>query len=196
MINILLLLLAVSASNFSFSPMSILEEKLHGNNPVLSQIPSMNTELNQIKNMLEEKTYALNTSVINKVLTTLKCATQYNVARNNILTIIDYSLPSNEKRLWVFDLNQKKLLYNTYVSHGIRSGTLLTNYFSNKNNSKASSLGVYKTNKAYYGREGLSLRLDGLERNFNDNASIRSVVMHGGWYVEENFIKRYRRPGL
>ena len=90
---------------------------------------------------------------------------------------------------------EKKLLFHTYVSHGITSGTLLTNYFSNKYNSKASSIGVYKTEKAYYGREGLSLRLDGLDRSFNDNASNRSVVMHGGWYVDEHFIKKYGRPG-
>ncbi|CAM3068721.1 Uncharacterised protein [Legionella steigerwaltii] len=151
--------------------------------------------LNDIKLMLTHEAPHLNPLVINKVLTSLKCATEYNVDHNNILTIIDYSLPSNEKRLWVFDLNAKKLLFHTYVSHGIKSGTLLTNYFSNKFNSKASSIGVYQTQQAYYGRDGLSLRLDGLDRNFNDNASGRSVVMHSGWYVEERFIKKYGRPG-
>lgn len=151
--------------------------------------------LNDIKLMLTHAAPYLNPLVINKALTTLKCATEYNVDHNNILTIIDYSLPSNEKRLWVFDLNAKKLLFHTYVSHGIKSGALLTNYFSNKFNSKASSIGVYQTQQAYYGRDGLSLRLDGLDRNFNDNASGRSVVMHSGWYVEERFIKKYGRPG-
>ncbi|MCW8408307.1 murein L,D-transpeptidase catalytic domain family protein [Legionella sp. PATHC035] len=151
--------------------------------------------LNDIRLMLAHEAPHLNPLVINKVLTSLKCAIEYNVDHNNILTIIDYSLPSNEKRLWVFDLSAKKLLFHTYVSHGIKSGTLLTNYFSNKFNSKASSIGVYQTQQAYYGRDGLSLRLDGLDRNFNDNASGRSVVMHSGWYVEERFIKRYGRPG-
>lgn len=195
MINILLLLLAVTSFDLALLPLPVIQEKIELNNRVLSEIPSINTQLNEIKEMLHNEANTLNEPVINKVITTLKCATAYNVERNNILTIIDYSLPSNEKRLWVFDLNQKKLLFHTYVSHGIRSGTLLTNYFSNKNDSKASSIGVYKTGQGYYGREGLSLRLDGLDKSFNDNASNRAVVMHGGWYVAENFIKRYGRPG-
>ncbi len=151
--------------------------------------------LTAIKEMLQKESKTLNIDVINKVLSTLQCASRYNIDHNNILTIIDYSLPSSEKRLWIFDLVNKKLLFHTYVSHGIKSGTLFTNNFSNKNNSKASSIGVYKTEKAYYGRDGLSLRLDGLDRGFNDNASSRSVVMHGGWYVDENFIKKYGRAG-
>lgn len=195
MINILLLLLAVSSSNFALLSLPELQKKMELNNHILSEIPSINTELNEIQNMLHNEADTLNTPVINKVITTLRCATAHDVDRNNILTIIDYSLPSNEKRLWVFDLAKKKLLFHTYVSHGIRSGTLLTNYFSNKNDSKASSIGVYKTQKAYYGREGLSLRLDGLDKSFNDNVANRAVVMHGGWYVDENFIKRYGRPG-
>jgi hypothetical protein len=195
MINILLLLLAVTSSDFALLPLPMLQEKIALNNHVLSEIPSINTELNEIQEMLHREAGTLNEPVINKVITTLKCAAAHDVERNNILTIIDYSLPSNEKRLWVFDLAKKKLLFYTYVSHGIRSGALLTNYFSNKNDSKASSIGVYKTQKAYYGREGLSLRLDGLDKSFNDNASNRAVVMHGGWYMDENFIKRYGRPG-
>lgn len=151
--------------------------------------------LHEIKEMLLKEATTLNLAVINKVLTTLKCASEYNIEHNNILTIIDYSLPSNEKRLWIFDLKEKKLLFHTYVSHGIKSGVLLSNNFSNKYNSKASSIGVYKTEKAYQGRHGLSLQLDGLEAGFNDNAANRAVVMHGGWYVDENFIKKYGRTG-
>ena len=195
MINILLWLLAVSSSDFSLSQMSLLQAKIEISQGDVSHLPPINMQLTEIREMMQKEGYDLNPQVINKVVTTLKCATKYNVPHNNILTVIDYSLPSNQKRLWVFDLNNKKLLFHTYVSHGIRSGTLLTNYFSNKNNSKASSIGVYKTEKAYYGREGLSLQLQGLDRNFNDNAASRSVVMHGGWYVEENFIKKYGRPG-
>lgn len=151
--------------------------------------------LNEIKQMLRREAFTLNSAVINKVLSTIQCTAQYNFAQNSILTVIDYSLPSSEKRLWVFDLKQKKLLFHTYVAHGLKSGALMTNYFSNKNDSKASSLGVYKTEKAYYGREGLTLRLDGIDRGFNDNAMNRYIVMHGGWYVDENFIKKYGRAG-
>lgn len=150
---------------------------------------------NPLKEMLVREAPSLNYLVVNKILTTLKCADVLNLYHNNVLAVIDFSLPSSQKRFWVFDLNTKKLLFNTYVSHGITSGSLMTHFFSNKFNSKASSMGIYKTEKPYYGREGISLRLDGLDRGFNDNASNRSIVMHGGWYMDEKFIKRYGRPG-
>ena len=198
MINILLSLLAVTS--FGLLPLTLPtfpEKMISSVTSPLSEIPSIypQVDLNELRAMLHAQAPNLSDAVINKVATALKCTTAYNVEGSNVLTVIDYSLPSNQKRLWVFDIVQKKLLFNTYVSHGIKSGTLLTNNFSNKYNSKASSIGVYKTDQAYYGREGLSLRLEGLERNFNDNAMNRSIVMHGGWYLDEGFIKRYGRPG-
>ncbi|OGV39193.1 MAG: hypothetical protein A3F46_08480 [Legionellales bacterium RIFCSPHIGHO2_12_FULL_42_9] len=150
---------------------------------------------NEIKEMLETQAFTLNRAVINKLLTSLQCTAKSNLNQNTILTVIDYSLPSSEKRIWVFDLKQKKLLFHTYVSHGIKSGAAVTDYFSNTNDSKASSIGVYKTGEAYYGREGQTVRLDGLDKGFNDNAMRRYIVMHGGWYVDENFIKKYGRAG-
>lgn len=197
MINILLSLLAVSSFSFS-SMLSTAPMNSFSLQPdLISEIPSIYPQVNvaEVKAMLHAEAPNLNEVVINKVATALKCSSTYYVNPSPILTVIDYSLPSNQKRLWIFDLAQKKLLFNTYVSHGIKSGTLLTQNFSNKYNSRASSIGVYKTDKAYYGREGLSLRLEGLERNFNDNAMNRSIVMHGGWYLDEGFIKRYGRPG-
>lgn len=161
-----------------------------------AQYPRSNIyTFDQIESMLQREGHSLNKAVSNKVLTTLKCAKEKGIVHNSILTVIDYSLPSSEKRLWVFDLQKKKLLFHTYVSHGINSGALESNAFSNQWDSKASSIGIFRTDEAYYGREGLSLRLTGLERGFNDNASRRYIVMHGGWYVEEDFIKRYGRPG-
>ncbi|WP_419420119.1 murein L,D-transpeptidase catalytic domain family protein [Legionella sp. D16C41] len=204
--KILLFYLAVISTCFSMPSLDLFQEKTANNYNLMAIItaifnPPLETQvrevdpLNDIKQMLQKEGSSLNGAVIDKVLTTLKCASQYNVEHNNVLTIIDYSLPSSEKRLWVFDLQEKKLLFHTYVSHGINSGTLLTNYFSNKYNSKASSIGVYETEKAYYGREGLSLQLTGLDRSFNDNAASRAIVMHPGWYVEESFIKKYGRAG-
>ena len=133
--------------------------------------------------------------VIQKVMMSLECSLKNNLSHQPILTVIDYSLPSNQKRLWVIDLNNKILLFHTYVAHGIRSGADFTTYFSNQYNSKASSIGVYKTKMNYFGREGSSLRLQGLEYGFNDNAEGRSIVMHGAFYVEEDFIKKYGRAG-
>lgn len=194
MIIYLLWLLAVTSFNFS-SPSIQLSNSQLLDNAFYSEIPSITMPSYEIKQMLQKEGSALQQPVIDKVITTIQCANAYHVDRNNILTIIDYSLPSNQKRLWVFDLSEKKLLFHTYVSHGIKSGTLLTDKFSNKFDSKASSIGVYKTDQAYYGREGLSLRLVGLDTKFNDNAFNRYIVMHGGWYMDEQFIKRYGRPG-
>ena len=204
----LLSILLFSSASFAAPPPQLLQDNvlISSKNSVLDEITSgvtttfespktANRSLDDIQQMLHTLAPTLGIAVINKVLTSLKCAQDYNVDHNNILTIIDYSLPSNEKRLWVFDLKENKLLFNTYVSHGLKSGSLLTNFFSNKNNSKATSLGVYTTEKSYFGRHGVSLQLDGLERGFNDNAANRAVVLHGGWYVEEDFIKKYGRAG-
>lgn len=151
--------------------------------------------IGEIKRMLSQATLGISPALKNKILTTLHCAQALKTNHNNILTVIDYSLPSSQKRLWVFDTRDNKLLYHTYVAHGIASGTLYTDKFSNRYNSKASSLGVYKTDQSYYGRHGLSVRLAGLEHGFNDNAMGRTIVMHGSWYVNEDFIKKYGRPG-
>ena len=208
--KILLLMLAVTSTSFALPLSEFVRDKeinlINKYNSFIDEIMAIASAyhaystsaikpLNEIKDMLLKEAPTLSAAVIDNVLTTLKCANEYNVDHTNILTIIDYSLPSNEKRLWIFDLKGEKLLFNTYVSHGITSGSLLTDAFSNRNNSKASSIGVYTTEKSYYGRDGLSLRLDGLDRGFNDNAQNRAVVMHGGWYVDETFIKKYGRAG-
>lgn len=194
-----LLLLAIATTSYGMTPNVTVQPEIHPNHgsfgiidkPELKQIKS----LSEIKAMMQRQSPKLSAVVIDKVMAALACANNQKVDHNHILTVIDYSLPSNQKRLWVFDLSENKLLFYTYVSHGIKSGSLLTNFFSNKYNSKATSLGIYRAKQSYYGREGLSLRLGGLDRSFNDNADGRSIVMHGGWYVDEKFIKNYGRPG-
>ncbi|MDP3559437.1 MAG: murein L,D-transpeptidase catalytic domain family protein [Legionellaceae bacterium] len=187
-----------------FSPLEIAKEKIYKPHPPIYRAEASTNQVftqsstepvDPLQISLQKEAPTLNVEVIHKVLSTLKCSEKNNVAHNNILTVIDYSLPSSEKRLWVFDLQNQKLLFNTYVSHGIKSGTLLSTSFSNVYDSKASSIGVYTAADTYYGRDGLSLRLNGLERGFNDNAFNRYVVMHGGWYVNEDFIKKYGRAG-
>lgn len=112
-----------------------------------------------------------------------------------ILTIIDYSKPSTERRLWVVDLRKDKVLFNTWVSHGKNSGNLNATSFSNERGSLKSSFGVFLTENSYVGGNGYSLRLIGLEQGINHNAYQRNIVVHGAWYVGSNVIKKYGQLG-
>ncbi len=118
-----------------------------------------------------------------------------HLVRKPILTVIDYSLPSSQQRMWVFDMQRQKLLLNTYVAHGQNSGMAVANRFSNYPSSKSSSLGTYITQDVYSGHNGVSLNLQGLEKGFNDNALSRRVVIHGAWYMEPSFIHSTGRAG-
>lgn len=99
------------------------------------------------------------------------------------LTIVDFSQPSTQKRMYVIDLEQKKLLFQSLVSHGRNTGTLWARSFSNRASSYKSSPGFYITAETYMGGNGYSLRLDGVEKNINDNARNRAIVMHGAPYA-------------
>lgn len=111
------------------------------------------------------------------------------------LAVIDYSLPSTEPRLWVFDLHQHKLLFEELVSHGQGSGDAQAELFSNTPDSHQSSIGLFRTMNSYYGRNGYSLRLQGLEPNVNDLAFERAIVIHGADYVSDAFITQTGRLG-
>jgi hypothetical protein len=100
------------------------------------------------------------------------------------LTLIDYSKPSLEPRLYVFDLENDKLLFEEHVAHGRNSGNNETTSFSNKDSSYQTSLGLFLTGETYEGSNGYSLRLDGLDPGLNDKAMSRAIVMHGSWYVD------------
>jgi L,D-transpeptidase catalytic domain len=99
------------------------------------------------------------------------------------LTVIDYSRPSTEPRLWVFDVRTHALLFHELVSHGRGSGRELSTSFSNAPESNKTSLGLFRTAEAYVGHNGYSLRLDGLEAGMNDHARERAIVIHGAPYV-------------
>lgn len=111
--------------------------------------------------------------------------------KKQLLTIIDFSKPSTQKRFYVIDLRTNRLLYHTYVSHGVNSGGKVANRFSNTVNSRQSSLGTFLTDTTYYGGNGYSLRLDGLTKGINDNARRRYIVVHGADYATESFIRRH-----
>jgi hypothetical protein len=111
------------------------------------------------------------------------------------LTVIDYSRPSTEKRLWVFDLKSRALLYEELVAHGRGSGENIATSFSNVPESHQSSLGLFRTEGSYVGRNGYSLRLRGLDAGFNDHAYDRAIVMHGAPYVSDEFARAQGRLG-
>jgi hypothetical protein len=99
------------------------------------------------------------------------------------LTVIDYSRPSTQPRMWVFDVRTHELLFHELVAHGRGSGKTLATSFSNAPESNMTSLGLFKTAESYVGHNGYSLRLDGLDKGMNDNARERAIVIHGAPYV-------------
>jgi hypothetical protein len=117
------------------------------------------------------------------------------LVKKDILTVVDFSLSSNTKRLWIIDLSKNEILLQSLVAHGRNTGEEFANYFSNKEESYQSSLGFYATGEVYNGKHGVSLKLDGLEKGLNDRARERAVVIHGADYVSEAFIKAHKRLG-
>lgn len=108
------------------------------------------------------------------------------LVNDSIISIIDFSLPSSKKRLFIIDLKNYKVIHNTLVAHGQNTGTEWANSFSNLNSSHKSSPGFYMTRETYHGKHGLSLRLQGLENGINDRAYERGIVVHGANYVSES----------
>lgn len=127
----------------------------------------------------------LDGKVANLAYTAHLKAKQRGITHSDIVTIIDYSLPSTSRRLWVVDLAHNRLIMNTVVSHGAHTGALYAKSFSDSPGTHKSSLGVFLTDKTYSGSHGISLRLKGLERGFNANAYSRAIVVHGANYVRE-----------
>ncbi|MBR9861486.1 murein L,D-transpeptidase catalytic domain family protein [bacterium] len=111
------------------------------------------------------------------------------------LSIIDFTKHCNSKRFYIIDLETKELVFSELVAHGVNTGKDYALNFSNTHRSNKSSLGFYVTGGTYYGRNGLSLKLHGLEKNFNTNAYARGIVIHGAHYVNEKYIERNERIG-
>ncbi len=112
-----------------------------------------------------------------------------------LITIVDFNQSSKNRRLWVIDLATNKVVYNTWVAHGQGSGGEFATTFSNVPNSYQSSLGFYLTQETYVGKNGLSLKLTGLDADYNSNALGRYIVVHGAAYASEGFIKANGRLG-
>lgn len=146
----------------------------------------IDSEVNAIKPQAEN----INVNVLKLSLTAYQKAQKRGLTSKPLLTIIDYSKPSTERRLWVVDLEKRKVLFNTLVAHGKNSGAANSSSFSNRNSSLKSSIGVFVTSDIYSGKHGSSLRVQGLESGVNDHAYSRSIVFHGAKYVSPSIAKR------
>jgi hypothetical protein len=138
----------------------------------------------------------LSPKVLRTALDAVSCARSRGISgRRDRLTVIDYSRPSTEPRLWVLDLKQGKVLFHELVAHGAGSGDNYATQFSNTLDSRQTSLGLFLTESTYEGGNGYSLRLRGLDPGVNDLAEERNIVMHGAWYVSAQHAREHGRLG-
>jgi hypothetical protein len=148
-----------------------------------------------VKSLLKQAP-GLKADVLRLALNATRCASAKGlVKRPDLLTVIDYSLPSDKPRLFTFNVAARQLIFRELVAHGKNSGGNLANFFSNSPGSLATSLGLFVTANTYMGSNGYSLRLRGLEEGVNDMAWDRAIVMHGATYVSRGAISALGRLG-
>ena len=204
MIYRLLTVFGVLTFSFAFTTTDNLKTKLTSSKTeaVLASNPENNKNLsfeNKVANLYSEFS-TKNTSipdmpVFSKAIKGYEQLEEKGKVGKKILTVIDFGLSSTKKRMWIMNMETKEVLFNTYVSHGKNTGGEFATKFSNTVNSLQSSLGFYVTAETYYGKNGLSLFIDGMEKGFNSNARKRYVVIHGADYAEPNFIDKIGRLG-
>lgn len=137
----------------------------------------------------------LNSAVLRRAVTAMDCAVKHGSTPAARLAVIDFSLPSSEPRMWIFDLQTHTLLLEDLVAHGKGSGDNYAKAFSNIEGSHQSSIGLFRTQESYVGRNGYSLRMDGLEQGINDQARNRAIVIHAASYVDDSWVESYGRIG-
>ena len=152
--------------------------------PAESYVPAFVLEHEDLLARLAANAPGLDAKVLDMALQARTCAAAYgDIEGDSRLAVIDYSMPSTEKRLWVFDLASGDVVFNEHVAHGQGSGGNMTTAFSNNDGSHQTSLGLFRTAETYHGGNGYSMRMDGLDAGYNDNARDRLIVMHGADYV-------------
>jgi hypothetical protein len=193
------ILLAFSVTIISWKAENI--KKLHRHNTVNAGKHSgrelFSQYLEDIYNTAQLHAAGLDFNVFQKAVTgyfNLKSQNQVPQT-SSVITIVDLAKSSSTKRMWIVDLVDKDLLMHTWVAHGNGSGDDMAQYFSNQTDSHASSLGFYVTDGVYHGKHGRSLKLNGLDDGFNDNARARGIVLHGAKYVSEGTINALGRLG-
>lgn len=146
--------------------------------------------------VLAQGAEGLSPKVLAMALNAVASARDHGITgKSDLLTVIDYSLPSNQPRLWVLDLSRGKVLFHELVAHGAGSGAKFATQFSNVDESRQTSLGLFVTGGTYEGGNGYSLKLKGLEEGINDRAEERHIVMHGAWYVSAEHARQYGMLG-
>ena len=162
---------------------------------VCSPAFAANTSAPVLYNSLSKAAPELNPQVLQSALSAMQCAVNNGASQARHLAVIDYSMPSTARRLWIFDLPSKKLVLRELVAHGQNSGENFATRFSNSEGSFQSSLGLFRTRESYQGANGYSLRMDGLEPGINDRARDRDIVIHGASYVNPLWSQRQGRIG-
>ena len=164
--------------------------------PLFSKSENFSAEIISVYNNLNHNNFSLpRLESFQKAMLGFYEMKKKGIFKKDILTLIDFSLSSNEKRLWVIDLSTNTIVFNSLVAHGRNTGDEFAKSFSNSAESFKSSLGFYSTGEIYNGKHGKSLKLDGLEKGINDNARNRGIVMHAADYVSNFFIKAHNRLG-
>ncbi len=200
MINKILILATFLTASFAFTPntseKNTSSETAEAKPAVADPALSAEEEINLLYNAFSAENASMPSRVAfkNGIMGYQKLEEEGKI-KKELLTIVDFGLNSTEKRMWILDMKTQKVLYNTYVSHGKNTGGDKATKFSNTPNSFQSSLGFYVTAETYYGKNGLSLFIDGMEEGFNSKARERYVVVHGADYATQDFINRAGRLG-
>ena len=195
----LLVAVPATASMDSASPARV-DPAVEPIGAVEPELPAVG-EVNEASSVFDMASWAdvrvggVNPDVFELALRAAAAAVERGDAKPSTLTVIDFSKPSTARRMWVYDLRNPGLLFEELVSHGRNSGMNLATSFSNLAESNKSSIGLYRMAESYIGKHGYSLRLDGLDRGFNDRARERAIVIHGADYVSEAITKAQGRLG-
>jgi hypothetical protein len=159
--------------------------------PLLAATPPYQAQVDALSRVAP----TLDPMVLTHAVAAMQCAVNNGAAPAQRLAVIDFSLPSSEPRLWIFDLHRGRLLLEDFVAHGQQSGENLATRFSNVMGSHQSSIGLFRTAESYTGKHGYSLRMDGLEPGVNDLARERAIVIHPADYVNPDWIQTQGRIG-
>jgi hypothetical protein len=185
-----------AASGGATSAKSVAERSIAVEKPNAVQQLEFSELPNSAIDMAKAVEAGVSADVLKLALSATACAVESDVIdAPPTLTVIDYSRPSVEPRLWVFDLATGELLFKELVAHGRNTGDNFARNFSNRMDSRQTSIGLFVTDDTYVGSNGYSLRLDGLDAGFNDRARDRAIVMHGAPYVSEEIAASQGRIG-